>query len=274
MDLYLPLDRRKPLRAQLEQHLREAVRSGRLQPEVRLPASRLLAKELGVSRGVVVEAYAQLTAEGYLQTFGSGGTRVASRSAPGLPGRRAHGRRVRYGLRPGRPDSSLFPRRAWASAAAAALRELPDAARLYGPAAGHRRLRRAIATYLGRVRAINAGEERTFITCGASHAFSLLCGTLRGLGVSRVGHEDPAWERIPAAIAQAGLEPVPIRVDPRGMSLRELWAADVHAVVLSPAHQYPSGTIMHPSRRERLVDWARDTGGLIIEDDYDAEYRY
>ena len=273
MDLHLSLDRRRPLRAQLEQRLREAIRSGRLRPGVRLPASRLLAGELGVSRGVVVEAYAQLTAEGYLQTRGSGGTRVAPTLQPALH-RIPRPQRVRFDLRPGLPDSSLFPRRAWVAATTTVLRELPDAALLYGPSAGQRRLRRAITTYLGRTRAILAGEDQTFITCGASHALSLLWSGLRDRGVERVAHEDPAWERIPATILQAGLEPVPVRVDSRGLSVRELQAADAQAVVVSPAHQYPGGAVMHPSRRERLLAWSRETGGLIVEDDYDAEYRY
>jgi GntR family transcriptional regulator/MocR family aminotransferase len=276
VDLHIVIDRRKPLRAQVEKHLRDGILAGRLRAGVRLPPSRLLAAELGVSRGVIVEAYAQLTSEGYLETRGSGGTRVAPRVAqpvhsPHEP--TATGRR-RFDLRAGLPDPSLFPRRAWTAASAAAVRELPDAALLYGPAQGHRRLRDVLTAYLGRVRGIVADADHTFITCGASHALVLLWNALRNAGLHRVAHEDPAWDRIPATIAQAGLKPLPIRVDGRGLSVADLYAADAQAVVVSPAHQYPTGVLMHPTRRIELLRWARETGGLIVEDDYDAEYRF
>jgi GntR family transcriptional regulator/MocR family aminotransferase len=276
VDLHIVIDPRKPLRAQLEQQLRYGIRAGRLRGGIRLPPSRLLAAELGVSRGVVVEAYAQLTAEGYLLTQGSGGTRVAyTVEQPPGPGRPVHRtNRIRFDLRAGLPDPSLFPRRAWSAAVSSALRELPDAALLYGPAQGQRRLRQAIAAYLGRVRAIATDEEHTFITCGSSHALALLWAALRDTGMQRVAHEDPAWDRIPATIVHSGMTPVPVRVDARGLSVADLRAADVEAVVVSPAHQYPTGVIMHPIRRLELIRWAQETGGLIVEDDYDAEYRF
>ncbi len=269
------LDRRGPLREQLEQQLRQGVRTGRLRPGVRLPASRVLASELGVSRGVVVEAYAQLTAEGYLDTRGSGGTRVST--AVVQPPRRSKTPRlegVKFDLRAGLPDPSLFPRRRWAAATSAVLRELPDAALLYGPAQGQSRLRHAIVEYLGRTRAIAADEEQTFITSGSSHACALLWNALHATGIRRVAHEDPAWERIPKTIVASGLEPRPVRVDARGISVTDLYASDAQAVVVSPAHQYPSGVIMAPARRAELIRWSLETGGLIVEDDYDAEYRF
>ena len=277
MDLHILLDPKKPLRAQLEDQLRDGMRAGRLRGGTRLPPSRLLAAELGVSRGVVVGAYAQLTAEGYLVTHGSGGTHVA----PGLirPHRSARAkirssRRRRFDLRAGLPDTSAFPRRVWSTAFASAIRELPDAGLLYGPPQGQRRLRQAITEYLGRARGIAADEDHTYITCGSSHALALLWSALRHMGVHRVAHEDPAWERIPPTISQAGLTPAPVRVDGRGLSAADLYRANVQVVVVSPAHQYPTGVIMHPSRRLELIRWARETGGLIVEDDYDAEYRF
>jgi len=275
LDLYIVLDHQKPLRAQLEKELRDGIRRGRLQGGVRLPPSRLLAAELGISRGVVVEAYAQLTAEGYLVTQGKGGTRVAMgavRTHPAAQRLRVMSR-IRFDLRAGLPDTSLFPRRAWRAAITAQLRELPDAALQYGPPAGHPRLRQAITSYLGRVREVVSDEAHTFITCGSSHAFTLLWNALRSRDVSRIAHEDPVWERVPETIAQAGLEPVPVRVDARGISVTDLYAARADAVVVSPAHQYPTGVIMHPGRRLQLIEWAQNTGGLIVEDDYDAEYR-
>ena len=154
MDIHLDLDRRAPLRAQLERELRQAIRSGRLRAGTKLPSSRLLAEELRVSRGVVVEAYSQLVAEGYLATRSGDGTRVVDALALQPAAARAPNgpvQRVRYDLRSGVPDLSFFPRREWQSASAAALRELPDAALGYGSRRGHRRLRVALSDYLGRV---------------------------------------------------------------------------------------------------------------------------
>jgi GntR family transcriptional regulator/MocR family aminotransferase len=275
VDLLLILDRDRPLRLQLERQLRDGIRSGRLQSGLRLPASRALAAELGISRGVVVEAYTQLTAEGYLETSGSGGTRVACHTAqPARPEKRSGTSRMRFDLRAGLPDTALFPRRVWSAAACEVLRTLPDAALLYGSPKGQPRLREAIVAYLGRARAIAGDEEETFITCGASHAFALLWSALHDRGVTRVAHEDPAWERIPKTIMQAGLEPVAVPVDARGLSVAELARSGAKVVIVSPAHQYPTGVIMHPARRDELIRWARESDGLIIEDDYDAEYRF
>src|SRR6202046_5339298 len=139
MDIHLDLDRRAPLRAQLERELRQAIRTGRLRAGTKLPSSRLLAEELRVSRGVVVEAYSQLVAEGYLATRSGDGTRVADALALQPPEARVPNaplQRVRYDLRSGVPDLSFFPRREWGSATAAALRDLPDAAFRYRIARG------------------------------------------------------------------------------------------------------------------------------------------
>jgi GntR family transcriptional regulator / MocR family aminotransferase len=277
MDIHLVLDRSAPLRAQLERELREAIRSGRLRAGTKLPPSRLLAGELRVSRGVVVEAYSQLVAEGYLVARSGDGTRVADGLAHQPPARRAAtaGRRpIRYDLRSGIPDLSFFPRREWHSATTAAVRELPDAALAYGSRRGLRQLRTALSEYLGRARAVVADPDRTFIAAGAAHGMGILWHALRQLGGRRVAVEDPAWHAIPNAVEQAGLEPVPITVDDAGLDVDALEREQVDAVVLSPAHQYPTGTVLAPDRRARLIAWARRHGTLIVEDDYDAEYRY
>jgi GntR family transcriptional regulator/MocR family aminotransferase len=277
MDIHLDLDRGAPLRAQLERELRQAIRSGRLRAGTKLPSSRLLGSELQVSRGVVVEAYSQLAAEGYLATRPGDGTRVADALAlqpptPSLPD--APRQRVRYDLRSGVPDLSFFPRREWQSATAAAIRELPDAGFGYGSRRGHRRLRVALSDYLGRVRAVVAEPERVFITAGATVAMALVWRTLRERGVRRIAVEDPAWPAIPQSVVQAGLEAVPITVDSHGLVVTELEDAGVDAVVLSPAHQYPTGTVLAPERRTQLIAWARRQRTLIVEDDYDSEYRF
>jgi len=277
MDIHLDLDRKAPLRAQLERELRQAIRSGRLRAGTKLPSSRLLAEELRVSRGVVVEAYSQLVAEGYLATRSGDGTRVVDALAlQPVAARAPNGpvQRVRYDLRSGVPDLSFFPRREWQSASAAALRELPDAALGYGSRRGHRRLRVALSDYLGRVRAVVADPERVFITAGSTAAMSLLWRTLRERGAQRIAVEDPAWRAIPQSVMQADLEVVPIAVDDEGLVVTELESSPVDAVVLSPAHQYPTGTVLAPARRTQLIAWARRQGTLIVEDDYDSEYRF
>jgi GntR family transcriptional regulator/MocR family aminotransferase len=277
VEIHLALDRAAPLRAQLEQELRAAIRSGRLRAGARLPPSRVLADELQVSRGVVVEAYSQLTAEGYLVARAGDGTRIADGLAQQPPAQRAPSavtRRVRYDLRSGVPDLSLFPRREWQGAMVSALRELPDATWSYGSRRGLRQVRMALSDYLGRVRAVVADPERVFISAGSTHAMGIIWHTLRQRGARRVVVEDPAWPAIPRTVVQAGLEPVPLRVDERGLDVGELAGIDADAVVLAPAHQYPTGTVLAPERRTQLIAWARRTGGLIVEDDYDAEYRY
>jgi GntR family transcriptional regulator / MocR family aminotransferase len=266
-----------PLRAQVERELRAAIRSGRLRAGAKLPPSRVLAEELEVSRGVVVEAYSQLVAEGYLVARAGDGTRIAEGLAQQPPAPRAASRtarRIRYDLRSGVPDLSFFPRREWQSAVAGALHELPDAALSYGSRRGLRQLRTALSDYLWRVRAVVADPERVFISAGAAHGMTILWHTLRQRGAERVAVEDPTWTAIPETVAQVGLEPVPIAVDENGLDVGKLGRGAFDAVVLSPAHQYPTGRVLAPERRSELISWARRHGTLIVEDDYDAEYRY
>lgn len=277
VDIHLQLDRAEPLRAQLERELRVAIRSGRLRAGVKLPPSRVLADELAVSRGVVVEAYSQLVAEGYLVARSGDGTRIADGLAQQPPAPRApagDAPRIRYDLRSGVPDLSSFPRRELQSALTTVLRELPDAAFSYGSRHGARRLRIALADHLGRARAVVADPERLFVSAGAAHGMSILWQALKQRGAQRVAAEDPAWTAIPQTVAQAGLEVVPVTVDEHGLRVGELERSEVDAVVLSPAHQYPTGTVLGPERRAELIAWARRNGTLIVEDDYDAEYRY
>jgi GntR family transcriptional regulator/MocR family aminotransferase len=277
MDIHLALDRAAPLRAQLEHELRDAIRGGRLRAGAKLPPSRVLADELRVSRGVVVEAYSQLIAEGYLVARAGDATRIADGLAQQPPAPRAPSTpagRIRYDLRSGLPDLSLFPRRAWQAATANALRGLPDAALSYGSRRGLRQLRLALADYLGRVRAVVAEPERVFISASATQGMELVWHTLRERGARRVAVEDPTWSAIPQAVAQAGLEPLPVAVDEHGLDVGALGSIDADAVVLSPAHQYPMGTVLAPERRSEVIAWARRNGRLIVEDDYDAEYRY
>jgi GntR family transcriptional regulator/MocR family aminotransferase len=277
VDLELPLTSGAPRRRQLEQALRLAIRSGRLQPGASLPPSRVLADELGVSRGVVVESYSQLVAEGYLSARQGSGTRVArlpAQSGPPEPRAAAAQTRIRYDLRPGQADFHAFPRDRWRAALLRALRELPDQRLSYEEHRGCVELRSAVAEHASRVRGVVAEPERVLVCSGVSHGLSVLWRTLRRRGARRVAIEDPSWRWQRLSVESAGLEAVPVRVDAHGLVVSELAAVDVNAVVLTPAHQYPTAVVTSPERRRDLLAWARVRDTLIVEDDYDAEYRF
>jgi GntR family transcriptional regulator/MocR family aminotransferase len=271
--LALSRDGRVPLRAQLESQLRDAVGSGRLAGGARLPSSRALAAELGVSRGVVVEAYGQLVAEGYLAVRRGSAPVVAAgverRPAAASPAAEPV---ARYDLRPGTPDLALFPRRAWAAAQRRALQEAVDADLGYPDPAGHPRLRAALAEYLGRVRGVVADPSRIVVCGGVAEVLALVARVLAARGARRLGVEDPSHFATRALLAHHELEVVPVAVDAHGIDVAALPALD--AVLVTPAHQFPTGVVLSAERRGALAAWARATGGLVIEDDYDAEYRY
>jgi GntR family transcriptional regulator / MocR family aminotransferase len=283
VDLQIDLVTGSPLRHQLEAALRDAIGSGRLLPGSLLPPSRVLAHELGVSRGVVVDSYSQLVAEGYLAAKRGSGTRVATLPAPatlaspwgrsGAPEPR-HLTPFRYDLRPGQADFHAFPRRRWQAAVTRALRELPDTRLTYAPHRGAPELRLAVAGYLRRARAVAAETEHVVISCGVSHGLVAVLAALRRQGARRVAVEDPGWRCQRRTVVLVGLEPVPVRVDEDGLVVSDLAGLDVDAVMVTAAHQYPTGVILSPERREALVAWARTNNAVILEDDYDAEYRY
>jgi GntR family transcriptional regulator / MocR family aminotransferase len=277
LDLLLGLDRdRGPLRAQLEDQLRDAVRAGRLGPGAALPSSRALARELGVSRGVVVEAYAQLAAEGYLVARQGAPTRVSEAASPG-PGATpapAGERPPRYDFRTGRPDVSLFPRNAWLASLRRALRDAPDARLDYGDPRGAPELRGALTRYLGRVRGVACDPERVIVTSGMAQGMALFARVLTAGGVRRIAMEDPSSAPGRGQLASNGFEVVPIPVDHDGLQTPLLEGVEVGAVMITPAHQFPLGVVLAPERRAALLDWAARTGAVVLEDDYDAEYRY
>ncbi|HEY0673257.1 MAG TPA: PLP-dependent aminotransferase family protein [Longimicrobiales bacterium] len=274
-------DGREPLRTQVVRELRGAVQSGRLRPGSALPSTRSLASDLGISRGLVVEAYEQLVAEGYLIARRGSATRVAGRTTrPPQP--RALPASVRsgngaapeqYDFRPGIPDISLFPRRAWlralrrAWAGDASMLDYPEP---HGPAAA----RAALAAYLNRSRATVAEEERIVLCTGFAQAARLVAEALQTRGVYRIAVEDPGHVEQCADIRAAGIELVPVPVDDGGLRIDALRAADVRAVLVTPAHQYPTGAVLAPERRAALLEWAEAGQAYIVEDDYDAEYRY
>jgi GntR family transcriptional regulator/MocR family aminotransferase len=252
------------------------VRGGRLGPGAALPSSRALARELGVSRGVVVEAYAQLQAEGYLVARQGAPTRVSEASSPG-PGAApaAAGERApRFDFRTGRPDVSLFPRGAWLASLRRALRDAPDARFDYGDPRGAPELRGALARYLGRVRGVACDPERVVVTSGMAQGMALFARALTAGGARRMAMEDPSSAPGREQLASNGLEIVPVPVDEDGLVVERLPEAGLDTVMITPAHQFPLGVVLAPGRRAALIDWAARSGAVVLEDDYDAEYRY
>ncbi|MFJ6561742.1 PLP-dependent aminotransferase family protein [Streptomyces sp. NPDC091412] len=271
LDLHLEPDAAAGRRAGLEKALRDAVRDGRLAPGTRLPATRRLAAELGISRGTAKAAYDQLVAEGYLTARQGSGTRVAALPAVDAqePGAAAHARAPRFDLRPGSPDVGTFPAAAWLRALRRAIATAPSLTYDYGDPRGRIELRTALSGYLGRARGVIAPPERIVITSGYVQGLALLTRVLDG---AEVAMEDPGLPFHREVVRRAGGSVAPVRVDERGVCAQDL--GEQRAVVVTPAHQYPTGVTLHPERRRALTDWARARGGLIVEDDYDGEFRY
>jgi len=264
-------ERGRPLRAQLEEGLRDAVRSGRLMAGAPLPSSRALARDLGVSRRLVVDAFAQLSAEGYLVTRQGAGTFVAETAAAAPAPRPApEPRPPRYDFFPGAPDLSAFPRAAWARAVRDVLRETPDHSLNYGDPCGAPALRTALAGYLGRARGVVAQPERIVITSGAAQALSILAAVFVARGTPRLAVEDPSLPEHAEILARRGAEVLPVPVDDEGLRVDALRRTGAAAVVVTAAHQMPLGVALSVDRRAALLAW----GGLVVEDDYDAEFRY
>lgn len=270
-------DGNTPLHGQLEQELRAAVRERRLEPGAVMPSTRALADQLGLSRGVVVEAYEQLVAEGYLVTRPGAATRVAREAAPpvaaSLPATTSKSQLV-VDFRPGRPDLSQFPRAAWLRSLRRVLDEAPNERFSYGDGRGLAELREALAAYLNRVRGACASSDLVVITNGFTQALGVVAGVLRAAGARRMAVEDPSFHGSRDTIRSAGLEVVGVPVDDDGLRIELLERTSAEAVLVTPAHQYPTGAVLSAERRAALVDWAGRRGALIIEDDYDAEYRY
>jgi GntR family transcriptional regulator/MocR family aminotransferase len=277
-DLLLQLDREAeaPLHEQIERSIREDVRAGRLAAGTRLPSTRSLAAELGVSRGVVSEAYGQLAAEGYLLAGQGAPTRVALtvRAQAPRPPARSLQPRLPYRLDPGLPDLAGFPRDRWLRSLRAAWRQAPIDAVDYPDPRGVPSLREALAEYLGRVRGAAADPEHVLVCTGFAQGLSLVARWLRDRGVERVALEDPGWHTHRLIVEQAGIEVVPIAVDGEGLRVEDLEATEAAAVIVTPAHQFPTGRVLSSERRAALIEWAERGERLIVEDDFDAELRY
>ena len=274
VDLHLDLTGPR-VRAALEDALREAVRTGRLHPGVRLPSSRALARDLQIARNTVAEAYGQLVGEGWLIAAQGSGTRVASQLPAPQPlasPAAAQVSRFRYDLRAGSPDLASFPRSQWLAAARRALTVAPTEAFGYTDPRGRPELRAALADYLARARGVRVAPERIVICSGFTQALVLLCQVLRARGATSLATEDYGLTGNRDTAAAAGLRLRTLPVDAGGAVIEQITAGD--AVLLTPAHQFPLGPALAPSRRTQVIQWAADSGGLVIEDDYDGEFRY
>lgn len=268
------------LGAQLVAALRDGIRGGRIAAGTELPPTRRLAAELRVSRGVVVEAYEQLVAEGYLLSRTGAGTRVAAvRSGPVSAGPASAASPgpampVDHDLTPGTPDLGAFPRAAWTAAMRRVLSTLPHSGLGYGDPGGVLAFRTEIASYLARVRAADADPSRLVALNGVAHGLAIGLRALHERGHRVLALEDPSADRQRHLLLGAGFELVGIPVDEAGLVVSALEASHATVVLVTPAHQYPTGAVLLPERRAELVAWARRTDAMILEDDYDAEFRY
>ncbi|MER7245845.1 PLP-dependent aminotransferase family protein [Kribbella sp. NPDC000426] len=264
-----------PLHQQLESGIRTRIRAGLLRPDTVMPSTRALAQDLGLSRGVVVEAYQQLVAEGYLVSRAGGYTQVADiavveptaahRSASGPP---------RIDFRYSRPDVSQFPRAAWLRSIRRVLNETPYRSLAYLDGRGTIELRTALADYLNRVRGTAARPENMLICNGFAQGSRLLLQVLAAQGYKRLAVEDPSDNDLRDVAAAAGLEAVGVPVLESGVDVEALERSGADVVLVTAAHQFPTGAVTSAETRAALVAWAARRDGLVIEDDYDAEYRY
>ncbi len=280
-ELLVTIDRTSAvgLRSQLEAQLRDAICEGRLASGEKLPSSRELARLLGLSRGIVQDGYAQLQSEGYLTSRPGSATRVAAASVPrqdAAPPRPVSPPRYAIAdFQSGVPDLRLAPREDWAWAVREVCRTMPNSAFDYGDPLGEPKAREVVAAYLRRVRAVAGGGERVVLCTGMAQALGLTLRALAADGVTALAIEDPGAVGSTAdQAAAAGMRAVFVPVDEDGLDVDALDRSGARAVLVTPAHQWPSGVVLAGHRRQELIAWARRRGGVIIEDDYDAEFRY
>ncbi|MFG1700833.1 PLP-dependent aminotransferase family protein [Nonomuraea sp. NPDC049309] len=287
-DLHIRIDRAKGgIAGQIAAELRDSIRGGRLEPGTRLPATRDLAADLQVSRGVVVEAYEQLVAEGFLVSKVGAGTQVTPANTPqraaappgpqpvrGGTASAVAGHVPYHGHRPTSPDLSHFPRERWLAAVRHVLTTVPSDALDYGDPGGVPELREELAGYLRRVRAADVRPENLIVVSGVAQGLSLalhvMAGRITGRPL-RLAVEDPTSHRQVPLIKRAGARVLPVPVDEEGLDVRR---AGGDAVLVTPAHQFPTGVVLSPARRAALMEWAYAGRRLVLEDDYDAEFRF
>ena len=264
--------------AWLAQQLRDALIGGVLTPGTRLPATRELSDELSMSRGTVVEAYRRLTEEGLLVTNAGGGTTVADLIAAAplavAPAKDSAETSELLHISEGAPDLSAFPRAAWLRAERGVLTSATARELGYADPQGTLRLRQALARWLGRSRGVSAPPERIIVTAGVTGALSLLSQVLRERGITGCAIEDPGANGNRSILSHWLDELHPVPVDEHGLNVDGLARTTTRAALVTPGHQFPTGVVLSPARRRELVAWADRVDGVVIEDDYDSEYRY
>ncbi|ABF86680.1 transcriptional regulator, GntR family [Myxococcus xanthus DK 1622] len=291
MDLHVDLQDRRDVAGQIYRGLRARILDGRLRDGEQVPPSRELAQRLGVSRNTVGVAYEWLTAEGLLVGRGRAGSFV--QNAPRERGARAaatRGVKLRpravwselhvpppaeppapYDFRVGNPDAALFPFEAWHRLLARHLRAAAMTA-AYADPAGHPELREAVARHVGVSRGVRAEASDVLITHGAQQALDLAGRVLLEPG-DRVAVEEPGYPPARLLFQSLGAHVVPVPVDKEGLDVQAL-PDDTRLVYVTPSHQFPLGIVMSPARRRALLDWARRRDAVVIEDDYDSEFRF
>ncbi len=270
---------RGPLHVRLTTAIRSAIRAGRLPLGAALPPSRALADELGVSRWTVTQAYSQLVTEGYLLARTGSATRVHWSPEPddrpaGQPDHPPPPP-ARYDMDPCRSDLRAFPRRKWVQAVRVAAETVPFQQLSYSDPGGDGRLRGLIAEHLNRSRGAAAKAATVSVFSGAGQAMLQVARALRAAGYTAMGVEEPGSERLWQAARTGGLSLVGLPIDDDGLVVDALDAhPDLRVVCVGPAHQAATGCVLAPHRRAALLAWARRVDGLVVEDDYDAEFSY
>jgi GntR family transcriptional regulator/MocR family aminotransferase len=285
LDLGIDRADKEPIQDQLARQLRELVLSGRLKPHARLPSTRALAEELGLARATVVEAYEQLVSEGYLETRTGSATRVVSElpevlltSAPAARRRKAGASQRRVPAKPfqsGLIDWEHFPHDAWGRILGRFWRNPPITLLEHNDSFGWLPFRAAIAEHLYEWRGIACEAEQIIVTAGGMDAFDLIRRATLGSG-DTIWIEDPGYRTAHKTFALGGARVAHVPVDREGLLVaygRKI-APRANAAFVTPARQYPTGATMPLSRRLELLEWANEARAIVIEDDYDSEYRY
>ncbi|MFI6049308.1 PLP-dependent aminotransferase family protein [Streptomyces violascens] len=280
-------DSSNSLTSQIQNFIKREISEGILRPGTRLPSSRRLAGDLDVSRSVVVEAYGQLVAEGYLEAVQGAGTRVVRHLGDDrsvvpalLDDREAAGpldsppAPVRWDLRPSGGNLPAFPRREWLGCYQRVLYKADSGDHDYPSLAGEPDLRLELAGYLGRLRGVRTTPAELMVVAGFAQTLGLMCAVLPRTGIDALAIEDPGHPGQRQFVRESGLRAVPVPVDAEGIDVEALAASGARAVLVTPGHQFPTGVTLSPRRREALARWARDVDGWIIEDDYDGGLWY
>lgn len=301
-----------PLYKQLYEWLRAAILAGQLEPGTRLPSTRALAGEMGISRNTTALAYEQLALEGYIESRVGDGTRVARLQPEQLLQVTRHGKGpyppdtssqstavlARRGqllvstpflgefsayhasaetsvFRAGQPDVAIFPYEIWAKLVARHARRSLQAVSFYQNAHGYSPLREAIAAHIGITRGVRCSHEQIIITAGSQGALDLVARVLLDPG-DLAWVEDPGYPGARGALLAAGARLAPVPVDQAGIDVEagKARCRDARLAIVTPSHQFPTGATMSLNRRLALLEWARETRAWIVEDDYDSEYRF